>query len=113
MFVNTLTKPVLTYGSIGIVFLVMVVLTGTVTTQYSRPIHGTGERPRVQIRNRTSRERALRELAGEYDDQIQVMSDQIESNRTILWLLQLELVIAVASLAVATGFILLTIQNTV
>ena len=113
MLLNTLSDLVLAVGSVGVAFLVLAVLTGVVTTQYSRPIHGTGERPRVRIRNRSSRERSLRELAREYDDQIQEMAGRIESNRRILWMLQIEMVIAVASLALAMGFILPRIQITV
>ena len=113
MLLNRLSDLVLVVGSVGIAFLVLAVLTGVVTTQYSRPIHGTGERPRVRIRNRSSRERSLRELAREYDDQIQEMAGRIESNRRILWTLQIEMVIAVASLALAMGFILPRIQISV
>jgi len=97
-------------GSVSVGFLVLSVLTGVVTTQYSRPIHGTGERPRVQIRNRPSRGQSLRELARQYDDQIQEMAVRIESNRKILWALQIEMVIAVTSLAAAMGFMLPTVR---
>lgn len=107
---NEVDDLALIIGSVSVGFLVLAVLTGVVTTQYSRPIHGTGERPRVRIRNRPSRGRSLRELAREYDDQIQEMAGRIESNRRILWALQIEMVIAVTSLAVAMGFILPKVQ---
>ena len=101
---NLLTESVVVVGSIGVAFLVVAVLTGVVTTQYSRPVHGTGQRPRVRIRNRPSRGQSLRELSREYDDQIREMAGRIESNRTILWVLQIEMVGAVVSLALAMGF---------
>lgn len=101
-----LSDRVIVSGALGMAFLVLAVLTGVVTTQYSRPIHGTGEIPRVRIRNRSTRSRALRALAREYDDQIQEMALRIEANRKILWILQIEMVLAIALLTVATGFIL-------
>ena len=103
---DELDPLVLVAGGIGVGSLVLAVLTGVVTTQYSRPIHGPGEEPRIRVRNRSSRAYALRELVREYDDQVQEMAGIIESNRAILWVLQIEMIVAVTALATAMGFIL-------
>jgi len=77
------------FGIAGLLCLTLSLIVGIVTTQYSRPIYGVGERIRHGISARRSESTALSDLSAEYDDAIAAMQSRLERNRRLLWGVQI------------------------
>lgn len=88
-------------GLIGILLIAISLLIGIVTTQYSRPIYGVGEKVRHRIGARQCESKAMSEMSNEYDDAISVMQSRLERNRRLLWAVQIVFIIGLSSLIFA------------
>lgn len=93
-------------GSIGIFSITTSLFIGIVTTQYSRPIYGIGEKVRHRIGTRQSEQKALSEMSNEYDDAISAMQSRLERNRRLLWVVQIVFIIGLISLIIGSSFAL-------
>jgi len=93
-------------SSSGLLLLTASLVTGIVTTQYSRPIYGIGERPRHAISIRNNERKALSALSDEYDDGISAMQSRLERNRTLLWGVQILFILGLGLLIAGSGLVL-------
>jgi len=94
------------FSSIGVLLLAASLVVGIVTTQYSRPIYGIGERVRHGIGTRRSERKALSEMSDEYDDGISAMQTRLERNRKLLWAVQIIFILGLGCLIVASALVL-------
>lgn len=90
----------------GVLLLTSSLIVGIVTTQYSRPIYGIGERVRHDISARRSTRRALVEMSNEYDDGISVMQSRLERNRRLLWAVQIIFIFGLIFLIIGSSLVL-------
>lgn len=93
-------------GSIGVISITMALFIGIVTTQYSRPIYGVGEKVRQEIGARRNASKALSDLSNEYDDAISVMQTRLERNRVLLWAVQIVFIIGLVCLIIGSSLAL-------
>jgi hypothetical protein len=107
-----LTAPALSLvsvilGSSGAGLLTFSLIIGVVTTQYSQPIYGIGERVRHGISSRRNPQVAISELSEEYDDGIAVMQGRLERNRDLLWIVQILFIFGLVLLLAGSCSVLL------
>lgn len=94
------------FSSGGVLLLTFSLIVGIVTTQYSRPIYGIGERVRHDISARRSERRALSQMSEEYNDGISVMQSRLERNRKLLWAVQIIFILGLICLIVGSALVL-------
>lgn len=93
-------------SSLGVFLLTLSLIVGIVTTQYSRPIYGIGQRVRYDIGARRSERKALSEMSDAYDDGISVMQSRLERNRRLLWGVQIVFILGLVGLIVGAALVL-------
>lgn len=93
-------------GCIGLISLTFSLIIGIVTTQYSQPIYGIGERIRHGLSERRNAWKATSELSDEYDDAISVMQTRLERNRNLLWSVQILFILGLVCLLIGSGIVI-------
>ncbi len=106
LVVPDVSKAATVSSSLGVLLLTFALIFGIVTTQYSRPIYGIGERVRHDISVRRSTRKALAEMSDEYDDGISAMQTRLERNRKLLWAVQIFFILGPICLIVGSALVL-------